>query len=130
MQSQNIHIGRLHEPGVEAVYQGMSSLVGHNVMRETGEDRLPWHVLTVLCGRCRKIAKQERLFCGAVVGIGFPQCMRIDSETLHVLLLIYSINQGVPAGPESPAAQGLLEMVYGLPGNSIDHLLVKLRVSF
>jgi len=56
--------------------------------------------------------------------------MRIDSETLHVLLLISSIHQGVPARPESPAAQGLLEMFYGLPGNSIDHLLVKLRVSF
>ena len=87
---------------------------------------------------CGKVAQEQRLFLRAVIGVGFTQCMGINTQALHVgfgyfpccLPTLAITFNGIVRCPESKATQRMLEVADCRHRYRVDHLLVKLRIAF
>ncbi len=129
VEGQDVDVARLDEAPVHAVQQGVGRLVGDDVMGEAGEDRAAGEDALGAGRRGGKVAEQERLLDGAVVGVGLAQRMGVDAQAAHELVAVPACPPVGRHRPERTPAEGLLEVADGRHRDRIDHLLVKLGVA-
>ncbi len=86
-------------------------------------------VLERIGGAGVEVAEQQRLLVGAVVGVGFPQRVRVDAQALDILVALAARTCGVVARrPQGHPAERRLEEFDGPRRRGVDHLLVEARI--
>jgi hypothetical protein len=72
VEGPEVSIGRLYEPAVQAVQQGVGGLMGDDVVGQAGKHNFSRHILPGH-SRCRgEVTEKQGLFAGAVVSVGLP----------------------------------------------------------
>jgi hypothetical protein len=85
VKGEDVDVHRLIESGVNAVQECVCRFMSDNVVRQAGEDERPWSVVGVLYPD-RKIAEQQCLLVGAVVGVPVAQGVRVDTQPPNKLI--------------------------------------------
>jgi hypothetical protein len=127
VEGEHIRVARFGEIGVQPVQERVRGLVRDDVVREAGKDQAARQVRPGVLGDRWKIAEEQGLLLGAVVGVGLPQCVRVDAKLAHEL--VYDTHAWLVGSrrPQRAPAQRPLEVLDGRHGHRVNHLLVKLR---
>ena len=86
MERRHVEIGPLGIAWMQPVEQGVRRLVRNDVMRDCAEDDGAAHHRAATVGS-REIAKEQRDLLWIIIGVRFPQRVRIDSEPLHIAIV-------------------------------------------
>src|SRR5215213_10034686 len=97
MKGPDVLVARFIEIGVHAIDERVGGLVSDDVVRETGKDGAAGKMATTLVA-AGEIAEDERSLRRTVVGVGFAQCVRVDTQALHVAGLEGIIEPPSPVG--------------------------------
>ena len=61
-----------------------------NVVRKTGEnDAAKLFRVAVAGSQFGKISEQQGDLVGAVIGVGLPQCVRVNAQARHISLIVF-----------------------------------------
>jgi hypothetical protein len=127
----HVRIARLGEARMNAVEQGVRDLVRHDVVRQAGEHRVARRIVGVLAEH-GKIAEQQRLLVGTVIGVLIAQRMRIDPQPADELTLPLAgralAGRDAARRPQRDATERPLELADRGHRDGVDHLLMELRI--
>ena len=129
VERRHVDIRPLGIARMQAVEQRVRGLVRNDVMRDCAEDDGAAHHRPAAVGG-REIAEEQRDLLRIVVGVRFPQRMRIDSEPLYIAVVRHG---GAPIfaerrrRPKRLPAERQLEALDRAHRHRIGHLLMELR---
>src|SRR5262249_48804474 len=128
VEGQRVGGRRLRKPAVQSIEQRMGGLMADDVMRQAAENRPTRQIIAGGQFGSPEITEQQRLMLWAVIGVRGAQRVRVDAQSLDVLLLRLAVDLDEARRPKGAASQCPLKIVDRLPGHRISHLLMKLRV--
>jgi hypothetical protein len=130
VERRDVDVGLLEKAAADAIDDRVRGLVNHDVVREAGEDRLAGDVAPRIFVVRAEIAEEDSVRVGAVKGVRRAEGMGKEVERRDVAGAPASGATGLalhPAPVDVPPQRGL-EVLDGLGGHRIDHLLVKARI--
>src|SRR5262245_31189632 len=92
VECQRVGGRRLRKPAVQPIEQRMVGLVADDVMRQAAENRPTRQIIAWGQFRSPEITEQQRLMLRAVIGVRSAQRVRVDAQSLDVLLLRLAVD--------------------------------------
>ena len=127
---KRLHVGirGLNERRMHSVQQSMSRLVRHYVLREARKYCAARKMVRGIVIGGGVVTEKQRYFLWTVVGVRFPQRVRINDEPLDVIgiIVLVLVWRWGSVPPQCLAPEGALEMTNRKTGHGVGRLLMKL----